>query len=667
MRTVITALALALAVPAAAATPSQGAPPPPEAPPSQRTSAPAASELARTPPLGWNSWNTFGCDINEKLIRDTADAIVSSGMAAAGYEYVNIDDCWAEKERDPVTGTYVAHHERFPSGIKALADYVHAKGLKLGIYTSAGTETCARTMPGSLGHEDLDAQTFADWGVDYLKYDNCNNQGVPAQERYQAMGDALRKTGRPIVYSICEWGENDPWLWGDSVGGDLWRTTGDITDSWSSVMSILDQQVGLEAYSGPSAWNDPDMLEVGNPGLTQGESRAHMSLWALLNAPLIAGNDVRSMPAWARNQLTDPDVLAVNQDWSGRQGAKLRDDGDSEVWTKRMSDGSAAVVLLNRASAPAMIGTTATELGLPRSATGYRVRDLWTDTTSASGGRVRAQVPGHGAVMVRVSAGRTAGLPPMVAVDVTPAQPYVEGSEANTVTVTVHNDGTTAVTRARLALAAPVDWTVTAIGPTQLGAIAPGRTGTAAWRLSADRPDLGPVNLTASASWVWRNRVYGGSAAGQFTVAPPAPAGTSYLSDLTWLYAENGWGPVERDLSNGETAAGDGEPLTIAGTVHAKGLGSHAPSRIGYFLDSRCSRFTVTVGIDDEVGDRGRVRFEVWGDGVNLATAEATGSGAGVPLDVAVSGVDVVELRTDPVDGQNYDHADWATPVITCA
>jgi alpha-galactosidase len=199
--------------------------------------------------MGWNSWNTFHCDIDEQLIRDSADALVTSGMAAAGYEYVNIDDCWAEKDRDPATGRYVAHRERFPSGIKALADYVHSKGLKLGIYTSAGTMTCAQTMPGSLGHEETDAKTFAEWGVDYLKYDNCFNEGVPAEQRYKAMGDALAKTGRPIVYSICEWGDNKPWLWGTSVGGHLWRTTGDINDSWQSVMSILDRQVGLEAYS----------------------------------------------------------------------------------------------------------------------------------------------------------------------------------------------------------------------------------------------------------------------------------------------------------------------------------------------------------------------------------------------------------------------------------
>jgi alpha-galactosidase len=232
--------------------------------------------------MGWNSWNHFHCDIYEDLIRETADAMVASGMREAGYEYVNIDDCWMAPQRD-ANGDLQADPERFPSGIKALADYVHARGLKLGIYSSAGTKTC-QGLPASLGHEEADARKFAEWEVDLLEYDNCNPQGVPAIERYTRMAEALEATGRPIVLSICEWGENDPWLWGAELG-HLWRTTGDIRDTWGSMVSILDQQVGLEDYSGPNAWNDPDMLEVGNGGMTTDEYRSHMSLWALLDAP----------------------------------------------------------------------------------------------------------------------------------------------------------------------------------------------------------------------------------------------------------------------------------------------------------------------------------------------------------------------------------------------
>src|SRR5437867_3169869 len=300
--------------------------------------------LAPTPPMGWNSWNKFGCRIDERLIRETADAMVTSGMRDAGYHYVNIDDCWEAPARD-ANGHLTTDTTRFPGGMKALADYVHAKGLKIGIYSSAGTGTCQR-RPASLDHEAADARKFAEWGIDYLKYDNCNNENRPALERYRAMGEALKATGRPIVYSLCEWGQNRPWEWARSVGGQLWRTTGDISDRWSSVLKILDQQVGLEPYSGPNAWNDPDMLEVGNGRMTNREYIAHFSLWALLNAPLIAGNDLRSMSDSTRLILTNREVIAVNQDWGGMQGHKARDDGEQEVWMKPMSSGDAAVVLL---------------------------------------------------------------------------------------------------------------------------------------------------------------------------------------------------------------------------------------------------------------------------------------------------------------------------------
>ncbi len=351
------------------------------------------------PPMGWNSWNRFGCKIDEALIRDEADALVASGMRDAGYTYVNIDDCWMAPERD-AQGRLQPDPKRFPHGIAALADYVHAKGLKLGVYSSAGTATCQK-LPASLDHEAVDAKTFAGWGVNYLKYDNCNNEGRPARERYAAMGHALAATGRPIVFSLCEWGSNEPWRWGRSVGGELWRTTGDIADRWSSVMRILDLQVGLERYSGPGAWNDPDMLEVGNGGMSQTEYRAHFSLWALLDAPLIAGNDLRTMGDSTREILTNGEVIAVDQDWGGAQGSKLRDDGDEEVWTKPMSTGGRAVVLLNRANAPATIAVTPAELGMSAEAA-YTARDLWAHSDATLNGPLQATVPPHGAAMFLV-------------------------------------------------------------------------------------------------------------------------------------------------------------------------------------------------------------------------------------------------------------------------
>jgi alpha-galactosidase len=358
----------------------------------------AAAGLAPTPPMGWNSWNRFHCDINERLIRETADAMVESGMRDAGYRYVNIDDCWEAPARD-ANGDLVADSTRFPGGLAAVADYVHARGLKLGIYSSAGTATCQK-RPASLDHEIADARKFATWGVDYVKYDNCNNEKRPALARYSAMGAALRATGRPIVYSLCEWGQNQPWLWGRSVGGQLWRTTGDISDRWSSVLKILDQQVGLERYSGPNGWNDPDMLEVGNGRMTNAEYIAHFSLWALLNAPLIAGNDLRSMNDTTRLILTNREVIAVDQDWGGMQGRKIRDEGELEVWMKPMSTGDAAVVLLNRDTATVRLAVTMPELGMSTGTHG--VRDLWTHRDGVISDTLAAVLPPHSAAMFLV-------------------------------------------------------------------------------------------------------------------------------------------------------------------------------------------------------------------------------------------------------------------------
>jgi alpha-galactosidase len=362
------------------------------------SSRPPADGLALTPPMGWNSWNKFACNIDERLIRETADAMVASGMRIVGYRYVNIDDCWEAATRD-AHGDLVADSTRFPSGLKALADYIHGRGLKIGIYSSAGTGTCQR-RPASLDHEVADARKFAEWGIDYLKYDNCNNENRPAPERYRAMGDALRASGRPIVFSLCEWGQNRPWEWGRSVGGQLWRTTGDISDRWSSVMKIVDQQVGLEPHSGPNAWNDPDMLEVGNGRMTNREYIAHFSLWALLNAPLIAGNDLRSMSDSTRLILTNREVIAVNQDWGGVQGHKVRDEGEQEVWIKPMSTGDAAVVLLNRDTTTVRVAVSASELGLPSGA--HRARDLWAHRDTRMTDTLVANLSGHSAAMYLV-------------------------------------------------------------------------------------------------------------------------------------------------------------------------------------------------------------------------------------------------------------------------
>jgi alpha-galactosidase len=363
--------------------------------------------LAATPPMGWNSWNKFGCNVSEDLIRQMADAMVKSGMKDAGYHYVVIDDCW-QVDRD-ASGNILPDVKHFPSGIKALADYVHSLGLKFGIYSDAGVKTCAK-RPGSLGHEYQDALQYAAWGVDYLKYDWCNTSTQDAQAAYALIRNALNATGRPIVLSICEWGTAKPWLWGKAVGGNLWRTTGDIRDQWESkdhhhlgMLDILDLQEGLESFAGPGHWNDPDMLEVGNGGMTTEEYRAHFSLWSILAAPLIAGNDLRDMKPEIHDILTNKEVIAVNQDSLGNEGRRVFKNGDLEVWAKQMQDGSRAVVLLNRAVTEKEIGFSWENLGYP-SHLSASVRDLWK---AKDLGQFKAKfsttVPPHSVAMLRVA------------------------------------------------------------------------------------------------------------------------------------------------------------------------------------------------------------------------------------------------------------------------
>jgi alpha-galactosidase len=344
--------------------------------------------LALTPPMGWNTWNTFAANIDERLIRETAEIMVANGLRDAGYVYIVVDDCWEAKERD-AAGNLVPDPLKFPSGMKALGDFLHSKGFKFGIHSCAGTETCAG-YPGGRGHEYQDALKYASWGVDYLKYDWCNHGTADARETYKTMRDALHRAGRPIVFSLCEWGQNKPWEWAKDVG-HLWRTTGDIMAGYDSRQRwesgwklILDQQYalvpsngpdGIGQYAGPGHWNDPDMLEVGNPGLTLAESRAHFSLWCILAAPLIAGNDVRHMSKEVHAILTDKDVIAIDQDSLGKQGWRLRAETGREIWVRELTGGDWAICVLNTAATAAEMTTE--WAAIPILTGEFKVRDVW--------------------------------------------------------------------------------------------------------------------------------------------------------------------------------------------------------------------------------------------------------------------------------------------------
>jgi len=363
-------------------------------------SPPLDNGVARTPPMGWNSWNHFGCDVSAQLIRETADAMAANGLRDAGYQYVVIDDCW-QVARD-ARGRLVADSLRFPGGMKSLADYVHARGLKFGLYTDAGRRTC-QGRPGTYGSEDLDARTFAEWGVDYVKEDWCYAEGLDAPTQYAKFRDALARAGRPIVFSLCEWGSAAPWEWGPATG-NLWRTTGDIEDTWNSMLALLDISGQHASAARPGAWNDPDMLEVGNGGMTDDEYRAHFSLWAIMAAPLMAGNDVRALSPATRDILTNREVIAIDQDSLGVQGTLVSErTPELQVWMKPLKDGGRAVVLLNRSALQTVISASWWRLRISGPA---RVRDLWTHADlGAFTERFSATVPAHGVVMVRVTPG----------------------------------------------------------------------------------------------------------------------------------------------------------------------------------------------------------------------------------------------------------------------
>jgi alpha-galactosidase len=355
--------------------------------------------LAKTPPMGWNSWNKFAGRVDDAGVRSMADAMASNGMKEAGYVYVNIDDTW-EADRDPQGN--IRTNKKFPD-MKGLADYVHGKGLKLGIYSSPGPNTCAG-YEGSYRHEEQDARTYAAWGIDYLKYDWCGARNLYTDEEmqavYQKMGDALRAAGRPILYSLCQYGRADVWKWGPDVGGNAWRTTGDIKDTWDSMSTIGFSQSDLSPWAKPGHWNDPDMLEIGNGGMNDTEYQTHMSLWSILAAPLLAGNDLRSIPPNILAILTNRDVIAIDQDKDGKQGKRVWKSGDQEIWVRELAGGDKAVAVFNRAADKADVTIKWSELGLK---TPSRAKDLWAHRdTTFQGAEVTTSVPGHGVMLWRV-------------------------------------------------------------------------------------------------------------------------------------------------------------------------------------------------------------------------------------------------------------------------
>jgi alpha-galactosidase len=377
-------------------------------------------ELAQTPPMGWNSWNTFQTNIDEPLLKGMVDTYVSSGMKDAGYQYFVLDDGWMSMERDK-DGNLVADPKKFPNGMKEFADYVHSKGLKFGIYNCAGTKTCAG-YPGTRGYEYQDARLYASWGVDYLKFDWCNADGINAIEAYRTMSKAIKAAGRPMVFSLCEWGSHQPWRWAKDIG-QLWRSTGDIgvgfektpsRGDWQplSVLNILDRQDSIRQYAGPGHWNDPDMLEVGN-GMTYNEDKAHFTLWCMLAAPLMAGNDLRKMSDETKNILTNKDVIALDQDPLGVEAFRYYTFDGIEIWVKPLANNELAVCFLNRSDHPQNITYNWKEHAISDKVSGtsfdfnqtiYKLRDLWTKKEAGSTAKPFSEViPSNDVVVLRLT------------------------------------------------------------------------------------------------------------------------------------------------------------------------------------------------------------------------------------------------------------------------
>ncbi|MFI6032011.1 NPCBM/NEW2 domain-containing protein [Amycolatopsis magusensis] len=636
----------------------------------------AATGVATTPPMGFNNKFVTGCGsgLNEQTILGIADTMVATGLRDAGYEFVNIDDCWALPERG-ASGELVPDPVRFPRGVKAIADDLHARGLKLGLYGGAGTKTCATPgIPGSYGHEQQDAALFAAWGVDHLKYDNCNNQGIDAKQRYSAMADALRGTGRPIVFAICEWGINEPWEWAQGIGHS-WRTMIDINDTWPRLLTVVKQNMNLAGYAGPGGWNDPDLLMTGNGGMSATEYRTQFALWAVMAAPLLISADLRQATPETLDLLRNPDLVGVNQDPLGAQGAPIRSQDGTHVFVKALANGDRAVVLFNETDTARRIGTSATELGLPQAA-GYRVRDAWTHQDAHTAGPVNATVPPHATAVYRIGTDRHwYKYPPLIDAAAEPELAYpgaltvVAPGGTAAVTSTLTNSGNLPASSVQASLSAPAGWPVQAGSPTTRPVLPGGKQFGTQWAISVP-PGTSPGKYALTANYSYSVPHQPAPVTTSYTVglsvaATPA-SGSSTLSDTNWVRATNGWGPVEKDLSNGEQFAADGQPITLGGTTHAKGLGTHAPASVEFFTGGACNSLKALVGVHD--GKAGTVAFQVWADGT-LAYDSGVRTAAEPPLPITtdVTGAAFVRLVvTDGGDGTTEDHADWAAPTIQC-
>jgi alpha-galactosidase len=652
----------------------------------------AINDLARTPYLGWNTYYGLGSTYDYDAIKSVTDSLVSRGLKGAGYQYVWLDGGWWSGTRDD-QGNITVDAKQWPSGMKAVADYIHSRGLKAGIYTDAGKDGCGGATQGSYGHYQQDVDQFASWGYDAVKVDFCggtNMHLVPA-DAYGQFRDALlaNSSHRPMLFNICNpftpgaAGPGDPplersvynsYTFGPTTGNS-WRTDTDVgfvhSVQWSDVLRNLDHDAAHPEAAGPGHWNDPDYLGP-ELGMTADQARAQFTMWSVLAAPLIVGSDVRSLSQNTIDMLTNRDVLAVDQDKLGVQGTKIATQGSGEVWVRRLSNGDRAVALLNRGGTPLTIATSATATGLGH-ASQYTLNDLWSHTRTESAGTIRATVPPGSAMLYRVSTGAHPGLAPSATLGAptVPATPGWTGElalpgKATDVTAGFTNDGRTPVTDVKLSLEAPSGWT--GAGQASGGGTLPtGRTLTGRWQLTAPAGALpGRYALTVTVAYKWGGK-HAEQRTAQLMVQVPStpPGGEGYLSDQPWLDASSGWQVPAPDASVG------GNPIAMGGTSYDRGLGVASPSTVDYYLGGNCTRLTGTVGIDDAVNavgpQGGTASFTVKADGQSRYESGNVDRTASHDFTADLTGVQVLSLQVgDAGDGGYNDRADWAGLKLTC-
>ena len=666
------------------------------------TSVPAdalENGLARTPYQGWNTFYGLGDSFDQATIQSVADTMVSRGLRSAGYRYVWIDGGWWKGTRD-ASGNITVDAARWPEGMKAVADYIHAKGLLAGIYTDAGSDGCGGAGQGSYGHYQQDANQFAAWGYDALKVDFCGGTKMqldPATA-YGQFRDALlaNSSNRPILFNICNpftpgaspWSPNYPgfsqsvynsYSFGPSTGNS-WRTDTDVgfvrNIQFRDVLRNLDHNASHPEAAGPGHWNDPDYLGP-ELGMTRGEAQAQFTMWSVSAAPLIIGSDVRALSQDAVNMLTNPDVLAVDQDVNAVQGRPISTQGDGQVWVKPLANGDRAVALLNRGATPLTISTDAQAVGMGQ-ASRYSLHDLWKHDTTETAGRIVVNVGAHEAVLYRVSPGATATTPPAVFVSAPSAPAPYAGSDlrlaipgqALPVTVSVENNGRTPVLDLRLSLAVPANWQMRQQsqggGSASQGILVSGQQLTTTWSVTPPAGTLpGTDPMSASVTYRWGGENTAGTSTQSTVMVPTAPpANQSYLSDHTWLDASSGYLAPRLD---GDCCGG---PIRLMGTTYPKGIGVASPSQIEFYLGANCTHLSAVVGIDDSARwttAGATATFSVFTDGRDVFDSGLVTQNVTKAVEVDLTGASVLTLAVgDAGDGGYNDRTDWANLRATC-